>query len=205
MAAACRRALPLLPLLLLLLAARAASWAASPAEEAEEEAAEEEEEAVPAEWTLLRVVRGRVGAGNYTHVRLEHAGRLVLRLRSLRGDADLYVAAAGPPPSFDDYELRAASCGPDELRVPARLARPLGVGVYGHPAHRESRFVMKVYRDRGRGGGGGAEEEDGEDEEAHGPGGERHGEDGAEDEDGDEPLLWTVLLGVGKLLLDVLV
>lgn len=176
----------LLPLLLLLPAASRAG-------------ASEEEEEVPAEWVLLHVVQGQVGAGNYSYLRLHHEGRVVLALRSLRGDADLYVSGSTLHPSFDDYELQAVTCGRDVVAVPAHLQRPVGIGVYGHPSHRDSEFEMKVYLDRTV--------------QRH-PFGDPARSDGAEagrmrayepeDEPQEESLLWTLLLGVLKLLLEVL-
>ncbi|XP_077379411.1 UPF0669 protein C6orf120 homolog [Festucalex cinctus] len=103
---------------------------------------------VPADWVLLHVVRGQVGAGNYSYLRLNHDGAVVLHMLSLTGDADLYVSdAATPRPSFDAYKLQSATCGRDAVAVPADFARPVGVAVYGHPSHRRSDFEMRVYRD----------------------------------------------------------
>lgn len=173
MAAAGARALLLL-LLLLPPAPRAACW---------------EEEAAPAAWALLHAVRGLVGAGNYSYLRLGHEGAVVLQVRSLRGDADLYVSASTLRPSFDDYELHSATCGADAVAVPAHFARPVGVAVYGHPSHRESEFELRVYRDAA----------------AAPPGAEAGPAQAAEDAAReDESLLWAVLIGVLKLLLELL-
>ncbi|KAK2111393.1 hypothetical protein P7K49_011139 [Saguinus oedipus] len=84
-----------------------------------------------------------MGAGNYSYLRLNHEGKIVLRMRSLKGDADLYQ----PAPSFDDYELQSATCGPDAVSIRAHFQRPVGIGVYGHPSHLEREFEMKVYYD----------------------------------------------------------
>ncbi|KAM4866256.1 UPF0669 protein C6orf120 homolog isoform 1-T1 [Thomomys bottae] len=160
----------------------------------------------PEEWLLLHVVQGQIGAGNYSYLRLSHEGRVVLRMRSLRGDADLYVSDSTLRPSFDDYALQSATCGPDAVAIPAHFRRPVGIGVYGHPSHGESAFEMKVYLDR-------SEERAARPEAGPGPGpgpgeGEGEGGEGAaprpappEEEDS---LLWTVLLGVLKLVLEML-
>ncbi|XP_036174083.1 UPF0669 protein C6orf120 homolog [Myotis myotis] len=178
----------LLPLLLLLPAASRAG------------ASEEEEEEVPAEWVLLHVVQGQVGAGNYSYLRLNHEGRIVLAMRSLRGDADLYVSDRTLHPSFDDYELQAVTCGRDVVAVPAHFQRPVGIGVYGHPSHRDSEFEMKVYFDRTvqRHPFGDPAYSDGAEA------GHTHAyePEGASRE--EESLLWTILLGVLKLLLEIL-
>ncbi|KAL0606822.1 UPF0669 protein C6orf120-like protein [Plecturocebus cupreus] len=64
-----------------------------------------DEEEVPKEWVLLHVIQGQIGAGNYSYLRLNHEGKIILRMCSLKGDADLYVSASSQHPSFDDYEL----------------------------------------------------------------------------------------------------
>ncbi|KAM5284749.1 UPF0669 protein C6orf120 homolog [Hipposideros larvatus] len=175
--------------LLVLVAAQAASRAACL-----------EEEAAPDEWILLHVVQGHIGAGNYSYLRLNHEGRIVLRMRSLRGDADLYVSASTLHPSFDDYELQAVTCGQDVVRVPAHFQRPVGIGVYGHPSHRESEFEMKVYYDTT------AEQQPfGAAASPHGAdAGHRHAHAPEAAAQEDESVLWAVLIGVLKLVLEIL-
>ncbi|XP_054992736.1 UPF0669 protein C6orf120 homolog [Sorex araneus] len=153
-----------------------------------------DEDEVPGDWVLLHVVQGHIGAGNYSYLRLHHEGRIVLRMRSLRGDADLYVSDSTLHPSFDDYALQSATCGRDLVAIPGHFQRPVGIGIYGHPSHLESEFEMKVYHDR--------TPEQGPDAAARaavppGP----VPEDGPHDEDS---LLWTVLVGLLKLVLEVL-
>ncbi|XP_048342859.1 UPF0669 protein C6orf120 homolog [Sphaerodactylus townsendi] len=108
----------------------------------------DEEEDVPEEWLLLHVVQGQIGAGNYSYLRLNHEGKIVLQINSLKGDADLYVSDRTLHPSFDDYELQSVTCGQDVVHVPEHFHRPVGIGIYGHPSHLESEFVMKVYYDK---------------------------------------------------------
>ncbi|XP_054830343.1 UPF0669 protein C6orf120 homolog [Eublepharis macularius] len=107
-----------------------------------------EEEDVPEEWLLLHVVQGQIGAGNYSYLRLNHEGKIVLQMHSLKGDADLYVSDRTLHPSFDDYELQSVTCGQDVVHVPEHFHRPVGIGIYGHPSHLESEFEMKVYYDQ---------------------------------------------------------
>lgn len=160
-------------------------------------AAAPEDDGVPDEWALLHVVQGQVGAGNYSYLRLNHEGRVALRVRSMRGDADLYVSDSTLHPSFDDYALQAATCGLDVVLVPAHFQRPVGIGVYGHPSHRESEFEMRVYLVHSAesqpfadadGGDGGSRR-------AHAP------EDVTHEE---ESVLWTILISVLKLVLEIL-
>ncbi|XP_042523661.1 UPF0669 protein C6orf120 homolog [Dipodomys spectabilis] len=148
------------------------------------------EDDAPEEWLLLHVVQGQIGAGNYSYLRLSHEGKIVLRMRSLRGDADLYVSDSTLHPSFDDYELQSATCGPDAVAIPAHFRRPVGIGIYGHPSHGESDFEMKVYLDR-------------TEDQPPGPAGAgaRAPEERPADEDS---VLWTVLIGLLKLVLEIL-
>ncbi|XP_008065684.1 UPF0669 protein C6orf120 homolog, partial [Carlito syrichta] len=158
-------------------------------------------DAVPEEWVLLHVMRSQVGAGNYSYLRLSHEGRVVLRMRSLSGDADLYVSDGTLHPSFDDYALQSATCGPDEVSIPAHFRRPVGIGVYGHPSHLESEFEIRVYWDT-------AAAQDPFTESAYPVTGAQAGqrlahapEDPPREE---ESVLWTVLISVLKLVLEIL-
>ncbi|XP_007948674.1 UPF0669 protein C6orf120 homolog [Orycteropus afer afer] len=159
------------------------------------------EDEVPEEWLLLHVVQGQIGAGNYSYLRLNHEGTIVLRLHSLRGDADLYVSDSTLHPSFDHYELQSATCGQDVVSVPAHFQRPVGIGIYGHPSHQESEFEMKVYYDRTvepSPFGEGAYAPD-----STAPGQRRaHGPEDAAQEEGS--VLWTVLIGILKLVVEIL-
>ncbi|XP_044145976.1 UPF0669 protein C6orf120 homolog isoform X2 [Bufo gargarizans] len=103
---------------------------------------------IPDEWMLLHVVQGQIGAGNYSYLRLNHEGRIILEMRSLKGDADIYVSASTLNPNFDDYELQSTTCGLDTVVVPDHFNRPVGIGIYGHPSSLESEFEIKVYYDR---------------------------------------------------------
>lgn len=64
------------------------------------------------------------------------------------GDADLYVSAEIPEPTYelDKYDLYSASCGLDVVYIPHGFKRPLGVGVYGHSAHEKSVYALEIYR-----------------------------------------------------------
>ncbi|XP_027457163.1 UPF0669 protein C6orf120 homolog [Zalophus californianus] len=183
MAAAWKRAL------LVLLASQVVSSASS-----------SDEDEVPEEWLLLHVVQGQIGAGNYSYLRLNHEGRIVLRMRSLKGDADLYVSDSTLHPSFDDYELQSVTCGQDVVSIPAHFQRPVGIGIYGHPSHHESEFEMKVYFDRRVEQSPFAEVAvfDGRDaahRRAQAP------EDAPQEE---ESVLWTILISILKLVLEIL-
>ncbi|KAM6185271.1 UPF0669 protein C6orf120 homolog [Rhynchocyon petersi] len=162
---------------------------------------EEEEEEVPPEWLLLHVVQGQIGAGNYSYLRLNHEGKIVLQMRSLRGDADLYVSDSTLHPSFDDYELQSATCGQDVVSVPAHFQRPVGIGIYGHPSHQESEFEMKVYFDRTVEPHLLGEDAYTADSTAPGQRGAHMPEDVPPEE---ESVLWTILISILKLVLEIL-
>uniref|UniRef100_A0A3B4XSV5 Chromosome 6 open reading frame 120 n=1 Tax=Seriola lalandi dorsalis TaxID=1841481 RepID=A0A3B4XSV5_SERLL len=84
-----------------------------------------EDDGIPEEWVLLHVVQGQIGAGNYSYLRLNHDGRIILHMQSLKGDADLYVSDKTLKPSFDTYKLQSATCGHDVVVVPGDFVRPV--------------------------------------------------------------------------------
>ncbi|XP_008587401.1 PREDICTED: UPF0669 protein C6orf120 homolog [Galeopterus variegatus] len=160
-----------------------------------------EDDDVPEEWILLHVVQGQIGAGNYSYLRLNHEGKIILKMQSLKGDADLYISDSTLHPSFDDYELQAVTCGQDVVYIPAHFQRPVGIGIYGHPSHHESEFEMKVYYDTTAEQypfGETAYSSDGADtsqKHAYTP------EDASQEE---ESVLWTILISILKLVLEIL-
>ncbi|NXO76000.1 CF120 protein, partial [Sitta europaea] len=162
---------------------------------------EEEEDAVPEEWLLLHVVQGQIGAGNYSYLRLNHEGKIVLQMRSVKGDADLYVSDATLQPSFDEYELQSATCGRDTVHVPAHFRRPVGIAVYGHPSHLQSTFEMRVYYDSTLGQHPfGEASYDPEEMEAQ----QKHSQAAQEQSQEEESVFWTILIGILKLILEIL-
>ena len=82
---------------------------------------------------------GEVGAFNYTYYRFDgdEDTKLTLRLRTLEGDADLYVGGQRSKPTFelDQHHFQSTTCGEiDEVVVPAWFVneeRPIGIGIYG--------------------------------------------------------------------------
>ncbi|CAM4535895.1 unnamed protein product [Lepidochelys olivacea] len=160
-----------------------------------------EEEDVPDEWILLHVVQGQIGAGNYSYLRLNHEGKIVLQMQSLKGDADLYVSDMTLHPSFDEYELQSVTCGPDVVYVPAHFHRPVGIGIYGHPSHLESEFEMKVYYDRTIVDYPFAEASYNPEEMETSQKRTHSAEDQSQDE---ESIFWTILIGILKLILEIL-
>ncbi|KAM9856739.1 UPF0669 protein C6orf120 homolog [Aulostomus maculatus] len=160
-----------------------------------------EDDGVPDDWVLLHVVQGHIGAGNYSYLRLNHDGRIILHMRSLKGDADLYVSDKTLRPSFDTYKLQSTTCGQDVVVVPGDFARPVGIGIYGHPSHQESEFEMRVFYDQ-------TVFQDPFDRGSYSSDGEfKPGKPPAsadEDFQEEESIFWTILIGLLKIILEIL-
>ncbi|CAK6975660.1 UPF0669 protein C6orf120 homolog [Scomber scombrus] len=159
------------------------------------------EEDVPDEWVLLHVVQGHIGAGNYSYLRLNHDGRIILHMRSLKGDADLYVSDKTLRPSFDTYKLQSVTCGQDVLVVPGDFTRPVGIGIYGHPSYKESEFEMRVFYDQtvlqDPFEKGLYPLDDGHPQ-------NRSPQSTDEDFQEEESIFWTILIGLLKIILEIL-
>ncbi|XP_075228903.1 UPF0669 protein v1g209471-like [Lycorma delicatula] len=96
--------------------------------------------------SVLQTVSGEVGAGNFSYYSLMYIGPITLFLYSSEGDADLYVSQEISKPTFepDSYCLQSATCGVDIIDIPKSFQRPVSIGVYGHPSHDISTYVLKV-------------------------------------------------------------
>lgn len=160
-----------------------------------------EEDNVPEEWVLLHVVQGHIGAGNYSYLRLNHDGRIILHMQSLKGDADLYVSDKTLRPSFDTYKLQSATCGQDVVVVPGDFTRPVGIGIYGHPSHKESEFEMRVFYDQTAPQDpfdkGSYDSEEGRKK-------KKSPQAAEEDFQEEESIFWTILIGLLKIILEIL-
>ncbi|MEQ2300141.1 hypothetical protein AMECASPLE_022285 [Ameca splendens] len=176
-------------LLVTLLLSQARSFLSSP-----------EEDGIPVEWVLLHVVQGHIGAGNYSYLRLNHDGRIILHMQSLKGDADLYVSDKTLHPNFDTYKLQSVTCGHDVVVVPGDFKRPVGIGIYGHPSYLESEFEIRVFYDQ-------TVPQDPFEKDSY------TSEDGhnakksfqaADDYQEEESIFWTILIGLLKIILEIL-
>lgn len=164
-----------------------------------------DDEGLPEHWVLLHVVQGHIGAGNYSYLRLNHDGRIILHMQSLKGDADLYVSDKTLRPSYDTYKLQSVTCGPDVVVVPGDLSRPVGIGIYGHPSYKESEFEMRVFYDQmvplDPFDKGSYTAENGQKK-------QKSPEAEEEDDDDDfveeESIFWTILIGLLKIILEIL-
>lgn len=160
-----------------------------------------EDNIVPEEWVLLHVVQGHIGAGNYSYLRLNHDGRIILHMQSLKGDADLYVSDKTLHPNFDTYKLQSATCGHDVVVVPGDFTRPVGIGIYGHPSHQESEFEMRVFYDE-------TVQQDPFEKGSYYSEDERKEKKSAQEPESDfeeeESIFWTILIGLLKIILEIL-
>ncbi|KAM3624460.1 uncharacterized protein V6R79_023767 [Siganus canaliculatus] len=160
-----------------------------------------EDDSIPEEWVLLHVVQGHIGAGNYSYLRLNHDGRIILQMQSLKGDADIYVSDKTLRPSFDTYKLQSVTCGQDVVVVPGDFARPVGIGIYGHPSHKESEFEMRVFYDQ-------TVSQDPFDKSPYtSEGGHKPNhspQETEEDIEEEESVFWTILIGLLKIILEIL-
>jgi len=130
---------------------------------------------------------GNVGAGNFSYFKLRRDGVVRLVLDSTAGDADLYVSSTTLSPDYSNYELCSTTCGVDDVIIPSEMNRPIGVGIFGHPSHEISEYELSVWLDAN------AVSNNGDKIHFH------------SENDEEESLFWSILLGIVKLLLDLLV
>ena len=92
-------------------------------------------------------VEGEVEEGNYTYYTLKQTGDVRLELISIEGDADLYVGGEEeerPTYMFESHYMSSTTCGLDVLALPHYFKRPVHIGVYGHPRHPVSKYLLQV-------------------------------------------------------------
>ncbi|XP_038160786.1 UPF0669 protein C6orf120 homolog [Cyprinodon tularosa] len=159
-----------------------------------------EDDGIPDEWVLLHVVQGHIGAGNYSYLRLNHDGRIILHMQSLKGDADLYVSDKTLHPNFDTYKLQSVTCGHDVVVVPGDFKRPVGIGIYGHPSYKESKFEIRVFYDQA------VPQDPFESGSYSSEGGhaEKKSAQAGDDFQEEESIFWTILIGLLKIILEIL-
>lgn len=148
-------------------------------------------------------VSGVVGAGNYTYYTLSKHGSVTILLHPVSGDPDLYVSERNVQPTFDldNHCLQSTTCGPERVELPRHFGRPVGIGIYGHPSYLLSVYELEV------------RVEDSSENllfydhafmaSQDGPQSEAPSQESSQ-ELPEESLLWTLLLGLLKLLLQIL-
>lgn len=156
-------------------------------------------------------VTGAVGAGNYSYYTLSKPGAVTILVHPLAGDPDLYVAERNAQPTFDldSHCAQSTTCGRERVDLPRSFGRPVGIGIYGHPSHELSLYELEVRVDDSTENllfhdyGYAASQQPGSRERDR----PAVPEDDVADDMGPSEeisLLWTFLLGVLKLLLEIL-
>lgn len=145
---------------------------------------------VTTEW-VISTFNGKIGPGNYTYYTLNQKGKITLILESLVGDVDIYLSKDVERPNYLEYDLQSATCGLDIIPVPNAYPRPLHVALFGYARSIISEYKLTAIEDFS-----GVYEERSK---------ERYtskNEDG-EDEQSFKSLLWTIILGILKIILEV--
>lgn len=72
---------------------------------------------------LLAVREGTVKNETFVYLYVFHQGNINLSLKSVAGDADLYISETNRLPTYDVdlYDLHSATCGIDVIRIPKKL------------------------------------------------------------------------------------
>jgi hypothetical protein len=142
---------------------------------------------------------GLIGAENITHIKLTRQGDFRLELTSLKGDADLYISDKTLQPDYSNYELQSATCGVDVIVINQELARPVGIGIYGHPIYEESVYQLDVYELDNIPDSGYVDYSYENESEQPQPGSPAAGE-----QDEEESLVWNIFISILKICFEVL-
>lgn len=137
---------------------------------------------------LVYTFSNKVGNGNFSYFKLHREGFIRLLLTSTSGDADLYVSSTTLYPDYRNYELKSATCGEDSVEIPVEMTRPVGIGIFGHPSSEVSEFNLFVFAD---------------DESI--PDSQRPTQLGSNSDEPEESILWSIFVGILKIILDILV
>ena len=131
---------------------------------------------------VLHSFTGTVGAGNYTYYRLSRKGDLTIYLESLEGDADLYISDKTEEPTYLNYEYQSTTCGEDSITISPSFPRPVNIGVYGHIHKVISKYRLVILGEKLDNY---VEKSPGKNEE-------------------EESVIWTIFVGILKILVDIL-
>ena len=155
----------------------------------------------------LQKIASDIGSENSTFYRLNREGYIRVELRSISGDADLFVSDKTLRPSYDNFELQAVTCGLDVVDIPSTFKRPVGVSVYGHPSYANTSFVLTIFHI--------AEKEDDtystllddsyfEKSDHMQQSSKQASMFGDSETDTEESPLWTLLISILKIILEIL-
>lgn len=96
---------------------------------------------------LLHYINDEVVGGSYKYYSLTYEGFIKITLTSETGDADLYASQTIAKPTYepDQYCLQSATYGEDTILIPDSFKRPVSIGVFGHPSHENSKYILLVH------------------------------------------------------------
>ncbi|XP_033329094.2 UPF0669 protein v1g209471-like [Megalopta genalis] len=96
---------------------------------------------------LLHYISDEVTGGSYKYYSLTYDGFIKIILTSETGDADIYASQITTKPTYepDQYCHQSATCGEDIILIPDSFKRPVSIGIYGHPSHKSSKYILLVY------------------------------------------------------------
>ena len=134
---------------------------------------------------------GTIGPGNYTYFTLNEKGRVTLILESLSGDVDIYLSKDVEKPNYAEYDLQSATCGLDKISVPKSYPRPLHIALYGYIQSTVSEYKLTVVKDATAG-------YDQNNFDKYTP-----TDNEGEDKQSLKSILWTIILGILKIILEV--
>ncbi|XP_022082961.1 UPF0669 protein C6orf120 homolog [Acanthaster planci] len=147
---------------------------------------------------LLQTLTGSVPSGNFSYYKLSRSGNIRLVLRTLKGDADVYVSATTLHPTYEDYDLKSTTYGDEILDIGEYLSRPVGIGIYGHPLYQnDTSYEFDIWLDT-------SEVEDPwrtETEKTEPSFGKLYPGEDAE----NESLLWKLFIGILKVAVDIMI
>ncbi|CAD1478967.1 unnamed protein product, partial [Heterotrigona itama] len=97
---------------------------------------------------LLHYITDEIAGSSYKYYSLAYDGFIKIVLISEVGDTDLYASQTTTKPTYepDQYCLQSATCGEDIILIPDSFKRPVSIGVYGHPSHENSKYILLVYQ-----------------------------------------------------------
>eukprot|EP00112_Aurelia_sp_Birch-Aquarium-sp1_P019283 Seg4739.1 transcript_id=Seg4739.1/GoldUCD/mRNA.D3Y31 product="UPF0669 protein v1g209471" protein_id=Seg4739.1/GoldUCD/D3Y31 len=147
--------------------------------------------------TIISTFVGKLGPGNYSYFKLHEKGTITFVLESLVGDADIYVSKTADRPSFADYDLQAITCGTDIVTVPKAFPRPVNVAVFGHVHSLITKYKLTAILDYEGKYDPSVSQSFSYDQESDWQ---------SEDDDSQslKSLLWTIIVGILKIILEVI-
>eukprot|EP00795_Rhopilema_esculentum_P003029 gene3029-1302_t len=147
---------------------------------------------------IISTHTGKIGPGNYTYFVLHEKGTITLILESLVGDADIYVSKDVERPSYLEYDLQSTTCGLDIVTVPKLYKRPVYIAVFGHVYAGITKYKLSAIMNF-----------EGSYESSHVEASETDFTSTFNDDDDEETqsfksVLWTVLVGILKIILEII-